>query len=497
MKIICRFLISKMKCIGCTFDLAPKDNFCGNCRLKVEIDHHGDHLKKCPSCESLQKLSQKYCSGCAYEMPVDKKIGNSVENSTVNDELNGNENQPPTFMYPGSPKRKKIEHRDLKFEEAVPVRGLVVICTHTTFKGHPTHGLNERQGGSYDETMMENTWKMYDDCDVLTFKDKTNFFYTEELQVKIQEKLKFKQNVKYFVFVLSTHGDERQVAGMHYEHYFYTKDGQLRTQDLMEKINAISGLNGRMKLFFIQACRSRATNTEDDNKDLGVSIPITSAKSKRTIRQRSKSTDYQDAKGYMPSEKDDNKAKGNIPTFETDDFSTQKTKGNIPTSEKDDYFSSKTKGNVPTFETEKTEGYDCPDAIACMHSPMEEDDENKDAEPETEIPHCVEDAEPMIPHSEDCVVVFGSMAGKETYSTIYSADRGGGWMIRALHSTLISYKGDNVHIFDILTEVNRTVGMRNFSESKCFKAQSCFFHNLALDDEDMTLYKTKKKEEVE
>ncbi|XP_071155053.1 uncharacterized protein [Mytilus edulis] len=482
-----------MKCIGCTFDLAPTDRFCGNCSFKVEIAHHGDHLKKCPSCESLQKLSQKYCSSCQYEISVDTKNGDFVESSKVIDHESDNHgHQLTTFMYPSSPKRKKIENIELKSEEAnVPVRGLVVICIHTTFKGHPTHGLNERQGGSYDETMMENTWKMYDDCDVLTFKDKANFFYTEELERKIQEKMKF-QNVKYFVFILSTHGDERPVAGMqNFEHYFYTKDGQLRTQDLVEKMNAISGLNGRMKLFFIQACRSRATNKEDENKDLGVSITITSAKKNLISRQRSKSTDYPDAKGYMPLEKDD-KIKGSMPSLETYDSSTQKTKANMPTLERADYFDYKTKANMPTFETDdffsdKTEGCAIADAIGYM-----EDDENKDPEPETKVMNN-EDAEPMIPLSEDCVVVFGSMAGKETYSTIHSENRGGGWMIRALHSTLKSYKGDNVHIFDILTEVNKTVGMRKFSESQSFKAQSCFFHNLALDDESMTLCKTKMK----
>ena len=119
----------------------------------------------------------------------------------------------------------------------------------------------------------------------------------------------------------------------------------------------------------------------------------------------------------MPLEKDD-KIKGNMPTFETCDFSTQKTKGNMPKSERADFFYYKTKGNMPTSETndffdDKTEGCDIADAIGYM-----EGDENKDPEPETKvIPHN-EDPEPMIPLSEDCVVVFGSMAGKYTHFII-------------------------------------------------------------------------------
>lgn len=59
-------------------------------------------------------------------------------------------------------------------------------------------------------------------------------------------------NVKYFVFVLSTHGDEKPVNGKHYKHFFYTNDGQFQTEDLMTKINVMEKLKDRMKMFFIQ-----------------------------------------------------------------------------------------------------------------------------------------------------------------------------------------------------------------------------------------------------
>lgn len=61
-----------MKCVNpnCKAELAPTDNFCGQCRQKVEKNQHD--LKKCPSCESLQKASVKYCSNCSNE--IDKGI---------------------------------------------------------------------------------------------------------------------------------------------------------------------------------------------------------------------------------------------------------------------------------------------------------------------------------------------------------------------------------------------------------------------------------------
>lgn len=145
----------------------------------------------------------------------------------------------------------------------------------------------------------------------------------------------------------------------------------------------------------------------------------------------------------------------------------------------------------------------------------------------------------------------------------------GGWMIRALHSTLEKYQGgDTVHILDILRDINRDISEKykltpldsskrcrshlcilkdeldrelmteNYCEKSLddlnelskkldhlqenleqkmesewkeirdeiievtasvekivglvvLKAQSCFFHNLAFQDEEMTLHKTK------
>ncbi|VDI04639.1 Hypothetical predicted protein, partial [Mytilus galloprovincialis] len=55
-----------MKCVNCKAELATTDNFCGQCRHKVEKNQHD--LKKCPSCNSVQKASVKYCSNCSNEM---------------------------------------------------------------------------------------------------------------------------------------------------------------------------------------------------------------------------------------------------------------------------------------------------------------------------------------------------------------------------------------------------------------------------------------------
>ncbi|OPL20149.1 hypothetical protein AM593_09084, partial [Mytilus galloprovincialis] len=57
-----------MKCTNCGADVAPSDNFCGACGQTVEIDDHEDKIKRCPCCDSLQKLAQKFCTECGCEI---------------------------------------------------------------------------------------------------------------------------------------------------------------------------------------------------------------------------------------------------------------------------------------------------------------------------------------------------------------------------------------------------------------------------------------------
>jgi hypothetical protein len=70
--------------------------------------------------------------------------------------------------------------------------------------------------------------------------------------------LKKIENLEFFVFVLSTHGEEKQEKHLRtdkrgiFQHYFYTKDGQCSTQDLMNKIANIKKLENKLKIFIIQ-----------------------------------------------------------------------------------------------------------------------------------------------------------------------------------------------------------------------------------------------------
>ena len=66
------------------------------------------------------------------------------------------------------------------------------------------------------------------------------------------------KNIEIFVFVLSSHGEEidEKLLGKDeqgtFQHYFFTKDGQCSTQDLMNKIANIEKLENKLKIFVIQ-----------------------------------------------------------------------------------------------------------------------------------------------------------------------------------------------------------------------------------------------------
>jgi hypothetical protein len=65
-------------------------------------------------------------------------------------------------------------------------------------------------------------------------------------------------NPEFFVFVLSSHGEEKEEKLLRtdeqgsFQHYFFTNDGQCSTQDLMNEIANIKKLENKLKIFIIQ-----------------------------------------------------------------------------------------------------------------------------------------------------------------------------------------------------------------------------------------------------
>ncbi|CAG2208892.1 CASP2 [Mytilus edulis] len=327
-------------------------------------------------------------------------------------------------------------------------------------------------------------------------------------------------NVKYLVFVLSTHGDERPEKekddNLYYQHYFYTKDGQVKTQDLMTMINHIEEIKNKMKLFFIQACRCRATNTELDNQDPGFNVPITSTKqlspdvSPTTIENKeagynppksTKGTDHTDARGYMPPEKID-------PPFERiphcDDCGVvfASTAGKYAYSKKN----SEDEGGWMIRALYSTlHEYQKEDGVRDVHIIDVLGRINRKVS-EKEAVFLISDFD-----SDDSVVgkciSHLSMLKDELIMELKKENKDSMDELIALKQQVIELQGRVVQEIKLggepkKTMINDIIIVRDKVEGKInglvdTKAQSCFYHNLAFEDKDMTLYKSKTKSGVE
>jgi hypothetical protein len=74
----------------------------------------------------------------------------------------------------------------------------------------------------------------------------------------VRNELEKIENFEIFVFVLSSHGEEKEEKLLRtdeqgsFQHYFFTKDGQWNTQDLMNEIANLEKLENKLKIFIIQ-----------------------------------------------------------------------------------------------------------------------------------------------------------------------------------------------------------------------------------------------------
>ncbi|CAG2192607.1 unnamed protein product [Mytilus edulis] len=429
-----------MKCTKCGADVAPSDKFCGACGQKVEIDDHGDKIKDVLVVIHFRNYHKKFDSSkqpqsIAKVIQIPPKENNSgserEDDAVLKDNPGGTR-----YLQKRHPKRK-CNSRTSSY-------------LYSLYFQQEKFNLSNRDNAGDDKHLMSESWEQYG-CEILAFEEKKSEFYQKNLANEIAGKLNEMGTIDYFVFVLSTHGDESHEVNLkekdnpQYHHYFYTKDDRYRTQNVIDAIGEIPELDGILKMFFIQACRSRFMNAEIENQDIGHTIPVLSS----TDEEKHSGHDQPDAVGHMSVE--DNKIAQSF--SKTKSVDVEDAKGYMPPPEKEDDSTSQ-KSEIKTMSTtrEKRTG----EVLTSTTIPVP-NAVKTEVEEIVEIPTTV-----AIPHCDDCVVVFASMTGKYAYSRLYDSTDGGGWMIRALHSTMIKQQkpGDIVYIPDILTGINREISRK-------------------------------------
>ena len=433
-----------MKCTECGLYASPSAKFCEECGGDVKIDE--SIIKECPECSKKLKSTAKFCTGCRFSFEnVTKKIiceGKREDDTKCNRELSpsdricsrcgtrlrkeddhegGNDKNQPEELDGRDDEDRPEQKTEKQIIETIenttqkPIfkgdepekRGLAVVCSHSEFI-HKGHKLKYRDSALNDHDMMKSLWDLYD-CHVIDFTDEGSNFYDTELIEKIDDELKTIGNPEFFVFVLSSHGEEKEEKLLRtdeqgsFQHYFFTNDGQCSTQDLMNEIANIKKLENKLKIFIIQACRSRIGAT-DENEEHGVEIEIVSEKSSDLSGGQNDGTVHPDAK---PDDKRQN-----------DGIDLPDARGYMPPEDEEVI-------QQPNVASGRTEA----------HGEMENKIENSTSEAMLDLPP-VEG----VPHVDDCVVMFASMSGKYAYSKVNSIHDSGGWLINSVDKILKKYE---------------------------------------------------------
>lgn len=142
---------------------------------------------------------------------------------------------------------------------------------------------------------LTNMYELFHTClgfEVQTMKDLTAAGCMDWLK-KVTSDTALLQRVSCVVMVISSHGSEDEVAKgeisrpelrrqevKYYQHRIATTDGNIRTSEIISMFDDMNcrGLKGKPKIFFIQACRSRTSESENilDFVDAGVKISVQS-----------------------------------------------------------------------------------------------------------------------------------------------------------------------------------------------------------------------------
>ncbi|XP_061197022.1 caspase-6-like [Saccostrea echinata] len=283
-----------------------------------------------------------------------------------------------------------------------------------------------------------------------------------------------------FACVISSHGMEGQISTkgkgpepfVRTEHFVYTRDGVVRTTELLELFNDRNcrALRGKPRMFFIQACRGRLDIQKADEVDMGVEVPVHFIQPDVT-KDGTKATAadvggiYDDYEGRRPEEFRNNFYFASLnPLYEKSrahGLSGQFT-GN--------YLQAQSRYVVKEQAVKSHQSREPPCRTTTYKFP------NIDTKPEN-----IEVFQ--IPCFNDFLVMFSSAAG-----TIAWSDQGkGGWLMYCLYHVFrdITYTNE-----DLMTSLTRVCGkMAIEMETYCpstphydkAKSAACVYHKLTKD----------------
>ncbi|XP_022342790.2 caspase-1-like [Crassostrea virginica] len=350
-------------------------------------------------------------------------------------------------------------------------RGFAVLIINSEFDYQ-----SERGNADWDRYYMSKMFQQLD-FTVILLENLTSRKLLEKM-IDIQQRIT--PETDCFACVISSHGMEGQakVRGhgtrepyVRTEHFIHTKDGVVRTTELLELFNDryCRNLRGKPRMFFIQACRGRLDVQKDDEVDMGVEVPVqlvTPPASSSSSRDPLRPATTGDVGGSYDEYQFRKQAA----------WSTDHIYENFRFNKKVNYHvSGQTQSGYQVHVQASVKG-----------------EERKEPPPRTttyKVPNPEPEPEPekieifQIPCFNDYLVMFSSAAG-----TIAWSDTGkGGWLMYCLYHVFhdVTYTEDD--LLTILTQVcgKMAISMETYCPStpRFDKAKSaaCVYHRLSKD----------------
>lgn len=324
-------------------------------------------------------------------------------------------------------------------------RGVAVMIVNITFLDKKM--CPDREYAKHDILVFQELLKSLN-FTIIKLEDKT----TDELRKRLEEiQTSLTADCDCFLCLISSHGLETRIKynKRKRQHTTFTKDRWISTDSIIRNFTDCRCLNGKPKLFFIQACRSVHNAKDADSVDKGVFTTD-------TVRQ------IPTQRGDISAKKETSRHHQDNPNHSSEDLSKSIT------------------GRVNLLDVPFADDSDNNDDIDLSSA------DNILAPYFPPRPRLADDDDfCTIPCYRDCLVMYSSAPERIAWSN----DLKGGWLPYCMYKVIdkMTQHDFRIDLLDALTEVNETMAKTletSSPEDRTFhglKSAACIYHMLTKD----------------